>query len=44
VAFVTAMLMIIAPIRQLSEVSSPITSAVWLALERGLALIDDVPQ
>lgn len=42
VAFVTAMLMIIAPIRQLSEVSSPITRGL-AALERGLALIDDVP-
>lgn len=39
VAFVTAMLMIIAPIRQLSEVSSPITRGL-IALERGLALID----
>jgi subfamily B ATP-binding cassette protein MsbA len=43
VAFVTAMLMIIAPIRQLSEVSSPITRGL-AALERGLALIEDVPQ
>jgi subfamily B ATP-binding cassette protein MsbA len=42
VAFVTAMLMIIAPIRQLSEVSSPITRGL-AALERGLALIEDVP-
>ena len=42
VAFVTAMLMIIAPIRQLSEVSSPITRGL-AALERGLALIQDVP-
>ena len=41
VAFVTAMLMIIAPIRQLSEVSSPITRGL-AALERGLALIDDI--
>lgn len=39
VAFVTAMLMIIAPIRQLSEVSSPITRGL-AALERGLALIN----
>jgi subfamily B ATP-binding cassette protein MsbA len=39
VAFVTAMLMIVAPIRQLSEVSSPITRGL-AALERGLALID----
>ncbi len=42
VAFVTAMLMIVAPIRQLSEVSSPITRGL-AALERGLALIDDTP-
>jgi subfamily B ATP-binding cassette protein MsbA len=41
VAFVTAMLMIVAPIRQLSEVSSPITRGL-AALERGLALIDDI--
>lgn len=38
VAFVTAMLMIVAPLRQLSEVSSPITRGM-AALERGLALI-----
>lgn len=43
VAFVTAMLMIIAPIRQLSEVSSPITRGL-AALERGLELIDGVPR
>ncbi len=42
VAFVTAMLMIIAPIRQLSEVSSPITRGL-VALERGLDLIDMTP-
>ncbi|MES2582534.1 MAG: lipid A export permease/ATP-binding protein MsbA [Pseudomonadota bacterium] len=42
VAFVTAMLMIIAPIRQLSEVSSPITRGL-VALERGLALINATP-
>jgi len=42
VAFVTAMLMIIAPIRQLSEVSSPITRGL-VALERGLALIETTP-
>jgi ATP-binding cassette, subfamily B, bacterial MsbA len=39
VAFVTAMLMIVAPIRQLSEVSSPITRGL-AALERGLELIE----
>jgi subfamily B ATP-binding cassette protein MsbA len=42
VAFVTAMLMIIAPIRQLSEVSSPITRGL-AALERGLQLIESSP-
>jgi subfamily B ATP-binding cassette protein MsbA len=42
VAFVTAMLMIIAPIRQLSEVSSPITRGL-AALERGLELIELTP-
>lgn len=39
VAFVTAMLMIIAPVRQLSEVSVPITRGL-VALERALALIE----
>lgn len=42
VAFVTAMLMIIAPIRQLSEVSTPITRGL-AALERGLDLIEHTP-
>lgn len=42
VGFMTAMLMIIAPIRQLSEVSSPITRGL-AALERGLDLIHNVP-
>lgn len=42
VAFVTGMLMIIAPIRQLSEVSGPITRGL-VALERALALIEDSP-
>ena len=42
VAFVTGMLMIVAPIRQLSEVSGPITRGL-AALERGLELIHDVP-
>lgn len=41
-AFVTGMLMIIAPIRQLSEVSSPIIRGL-VALERGLALIHTTP-
>ncbi len=42
VSFVTAMLMIIGPIRQLSEVSSPITRGL-AALERGLDLIQTTP-
>lgn len=42
VAFVTAMLMIVAPIRQLSELSGPITRGL-VALERGHALIETVP-
>ena len=42
VAFVTAMLMIIAPIRQLSEVANPITRGL-VALERGLELIESTP-
>ena len=42
VAFVTAMLMIVAPIRQLSEISSPITRGL-AALERGLDLIEQAP-
>jgi ATP-binding cassette, subfamily B, bacterial MsbA len=41
-AFVTAMLMIVSPIRQLSEVSNPITRGL-VALERGLALIEATP-
>jgi ATP-binding cassette, subfamily B, bacterial MsbA len=42
VAFVTAMLMTIAPIRQLSEVSSPITRGL-VALERALDLTHGIP-
>ena len=42
VAFVTAMLMILAPIRQLAEVSSPITRGL-AALERGLELMLETP-
>ncbi|BCO28194.1 lipid A export ATP-binding/permease protein MsbA [Rhodoferax lithotrophicus] len=42
VAFVTAMLMIIAPVRQLSELSSPITRGL-VSLERALALIEHTP-
>lgn len=40
VAFVTAMLMLVAPIKHLSEIASPITRGL-AALERGLDLIDD---
>ena len=42
VAFVTAMLMIIAPIRQLTEVSGPITRGL-AALEKGLDLLECWP-
>ena len=41
VAFITAMLMLITPIRRLAEIANPITRAV-AALERGLAMMDDV--
>jgi ATP-binding cassette, subfamily B, bacterial MsbA len=41
-SFVTAMLMLIAPIKHLSEVASPITRGL-AAVERGLDLIDDIP-
>jgi len=42
VAFITAMLMLIAPIRRLADVASPITRGV-AALERGLSLLGDTP-
>ncbi|VTU29765.1 Lipid A export ATP-binding/permease protein MsbA [Variovorax sp. PBL-H6] len=42
VAYITAMLMLIAPIRRLADMTSPITRGL-AALERGLALIDQVP-
>ncbi|MEX1165458.1 MAG: ABC transporter transmembrane domain-containing protein, partial [Hydrogenophaga sp.] len=42
VAFVTAMLMLIAPIRHLAEIAGPITRGL-AALERGLELIESVP-
>lgn len=42
VAFITAMLMLIAPIRRLADVAGPITRGV-AALERGLRLLDEVP-
>ena len=41
-AFITAMLMLLAPIKKLSEVSGQITRGT-AALERGVALIDDSP-
>ncbi|MDP3226697.1 MAG: lipid A export permease/ATP-binding protein MsbA [Acidovorax sp.] len=40
VSFITAMLMLIAPIRRLADVASPITRGV-AALERGLGLLGD---
>ncbi len=40
VAFITAMLMLIAPIRRLADVASPVTRGV-AALERGLGLLGD---
>lgn len=40
VAFITAMLMLIAPIRRLADVASPVTRGV-AALERGLALLGE---
>ncbi|MBA4264647.1 MAG: lipid ABC transporter permease/ATP-binding protein, partial [Comamonadaceae bacterium] len=42
VAFVTAMLMLVAPIRHLAEVAGPITRGL-AALERGLDLIENTP-
>ena len=42
VAYITAMLMLIAPIRRLADMANPITRGL-AALERGLALVDDVP-
>ncbi len=41
VAYITAMLMLIAPIRRLADMANPITRGL-AALERGLALIDSV--
>ncbi|RCX11851.1 lipid A export permease/ATP-binding protein MsbA [Extensimonas vulgaris] len=40
VAFIAAMLMLIAPIRRMADITSPITRGV-AALERGLALLDE---
>lgn len=42
VAFVTAMLMLVAPIRHLAEIAGPITRGL-AALERGLDLIENTP-
>ncbi|OOG57595.1 lipid A export permease/ATP-binding protein MsbA [Polaromonas sp. C04] len=42
VAFVSAMLMLVAPIKHLSEVANPITRGL-AALERGLDLIEQTP-
>ncbi len=42
VSFVTAMLMLIAPIKHLAEIAGPITRGV-AALERGLTLIHETP-
>ncbi|MEJ8848178.1 lipid A export permease/ATP-binding protein MsbA [Variovorax rhizosphaerae] len=41
VAYITAMLMLIAPIRRLADMANPITRGL-AALERGMVLIDDV--
>ena len=42
VAFITAMLMLIAPIRRLADVANPITRGV-AALERGMTLLGSTP-
>lgn len=42
VAFITAMLMLIAPIRRLADVANPITRGV-AALERGMFLLGETP-
>jgi len=42
VAYIAAMLMLIAPIRRLADMANPITRGL-AALERGLTLIDTVP-
>ena len=42
VAFVMAMLQLVAPIKHLSEVAAPISRGV-AALERGVALVDEMP-
>jgi subfamily B ATP-binding cassette protein MsbA len=42
VAFITAMLLLVAPIKHLSEVAVPVTRGL-AALERGIALLDENP-
>lgn len=42
VSFVTAMLMLITPLRHLSEVAGPVTRGL-AAVQRGIALIEDTP-
>ncbi len=42
VAFITAMLLLVSPIKHLSEVAGPITRSL-VALERGVQLIDETP-
>lgn len=42
VAYITAMLMLIAPIRRLADMANPITRGL-AALERGVALVDQTP-
>jgi subfamily B ATP-binding cassette protein MsbA len=42
VAFITAMLMLVAPIKHLSDVMAPITRGL-ASIERGLELLDDSP-
>ena len=42
VAFITAMLMLVAPVKHLSDVMAPITRGL-AAIERGLALLDTSP-
>lgn len=42
VAFITAMLMLVAPIKRLADITTPITRGL-AALERGLSLLSDIP-
>ena len=42
VAFITAMLMLVAPIKRLADVANPITRGL-AAIERGMALMQDAP-